>query len=54
MSNMGPPNWWLRDKMIELTDKTLNVIDDTEKKLNAKIEHISETQYNTYNIIYNL
>ena len=49
MSNIGPPNWWLRDKMIELTDKTLNVINEKEKKIYAKIDNISETQYNTYN-----
>ena len=52
MSNIGPPNWWLRDKMIELTDKTLDVINRTEEKLNTKIDNISETQYitnNTYN-----
>jgi hypothetical protein len=41
MSNIGPPNWWLRDKMIELTDKTLNVIDNAEKRLNTRIDNIS-------------
>ena len=57
MSNIGPPNWWLRDKMIELTDKTLDVINKTEEKLNTKINKISETQYitnNTYNTYNNI
>ena len=57
MSNIGPPNWWLRDKMIELTDKTLDVINRTEEKLNTKIDNISDTQYitnNTYNTYNNM
>jgi hypothetical protein len=46
MSNIGPPNWWLRDKMIELTDKTLNVIDNAEKRLNTRIDHINSYRIN--------
>ena len=37
-----PPNSWLRDKMIEFTNKTLDIINNTEATLNDRIDNLNE------------
>ena len=38
--NVGPPNSWLRDQMIRMTNNTLNIINDTEVRINDRINDL--------------
>lgn len=49
-----PPNSWLRDKMIELTNKTLDIINNTEATLNDRIDNLNEKISKKNNSINNI
>ena len=38
--NVVPPNSWLRDQMIRMTNNTLNIINDTEVRINDRINDL--------------
>lgn len=38
--NVGPPNSWLRDQMIRMSNNTLNIINDTEVRINDRINDL--------------
>jgi len=49
-----PPNSWLRDKMIEFTNKTLDIINNTETILNDRIDKLNEKISKKNNSINNI